>query len=231
MLHTYYAWLNASWIGDDHPYQHIRTTIEQEISRGANPFDLLKQREKELDKSPGDFQAQFAYYYTAYQAATWPKRPKNTEFTIGIPILGNLFLVVVRTPPPHTYNYARLAFLCEQYGFIDPNLKTVGLRLVGRDPSDYDVRYYTISSLALSPVPSDHGLALKYAHDLVNDYPNKPSSYSMAASLHYQAWLRTKNKQDATEAISNFQRYLQLDSRNSSYREQAEKYIAQMQAG
>ena len=231
MLHTYYAWLNAPWTGDDHPYQRIRANIEQEISSKANPLDLLKKYQKAFEKAPGDPQAQFAYYYAAYQAAISPEGGDNAPFTIGIPILGNLFLVVIRTPPPHTYNYARLAFLCEQYGFIDANLKTVGLRLVQRDPSDHDVKYYTISSLALSPTPADHALALTYAHDLLTNYPNKPSSHGMVASLHYQSWLKTKNKQEAQIAISEFQKYLQLEPKQLLYRKQVEKYIAQMQNG
>ena len=229
MLHTYYAWLNAPWTDDDRPYQRIRTNIEQEISGKANPLDLLKKYQRAFEKAPGDPQTQFAYYYAAYKAAISPEGGDNAPFTIGIPVLGNLFLVVIRTPPPHTYNYVRLAFLCEQYGFVDPNLKTVGLRLVGHDPSDYYAKYYTISSLALSSVPADHALALTYAHELLTNYPNKPSSHGIAASLHYQSWLKTKSKQEANIAISEFQKYLQLEPKQLLYRKQVEKYITQMQ--
>ena len=230
-MQTYYAWLNAPWTDDDRPYQHMRQVIEQAISHHANPFDLLKQRQKDLDKVPSDPKAQFAYYYTAYQAATWPKRPDNTEFSIGVQILGNLFIAILRTPHPHTYNYVRLEFLCGQYNFIDPNRKAVGLRLVHRDPSDYDVKYYTIASLIPSPLLSDHTIALKYANTMVTEYPKKPSSHSLAGYLHYQSWLQTKNKQDAAVALSQYQQYLQLEPRRSTSRKQAESIIAELQRG
>ena len=231
LMNKYYAWLNAPWTGDDHSYQRMRTNIEQAVSQGANPFDLLKQRQKDLDKAPGDFQAQFAYYYTAYQAATWPKRPDNTEFSIGVQILSNLSLAIIRVPHPHTYNYIRMAFLCGQYNFEDPNRKAVGIRLVGHDPNDYDVKYYTITSLVPSKSPSDWVLALKYANDLVTNYPKKPSSHAIAGYVHYQSWVRTKNRQEAAESIVQYHQYLQLEPTKPLVQKQTEKIIAQMQNG
>lgn len=228
-LHTYYTWLNAPWTGNDQPYQRLRSDIDQAISQGVNPFDLLKQRQKELDKTPGNFQTQFAYYCTAYQAVTWPKRADDRGFDVLL--LGNLFIAILRAPHPHTYNYARLAFLCGQYNFNAPNRKAIGLRLVQRDPNDYDAKYYTASILVSSPLPSDHALALNYADNLVTNYPRLPSPHGLAAYVHYQSWLRTKNKQDATEAISQYQQYLRLVPAKASYRKQAQKFIEQMQAG
>lgn len=228
-LDTYSSWLNAPWTDNDQPYQRIRLSIDQAISHGANPFNLLKQRQKELEKAPGNFQTQFAYYYTAYQAVTWPKRADDKGFDVLL--LGNLFIAIIRTPHPHTYNYVRLAFLCGEYNFNDPNRKSVGLRLVQRDPNDYDVKYYTTNILVASPLPSDRAIAMKYANDLVTNYPNIASPHAMAGYIHYQSWLRSRNKRDSAEAISQYQQYLLLAPAKAGFRRQAENFIKQMQEG
>lgn len=228
-LQIYYSWINAPWTDNDQPYQRIRLNIDQAISQGANPFVLVKQRQKELEKAPQDFQAQFAYYHTAYQAVTWPKRADDRGFDVLL--LGNLSTAIIRAPHPHTYNYVRLEFLCGQYNFNNPKLKAVGLRLVHRDPNDYDVKYYTNNILVVSPSPADHAIALKYANDLVKNYPKMASPHAMAGYIHYQSWLRTKNKQEADEAVSQYQQYLRLAPAKARFRQQAENLIKQMQTG
>ncbi len=228
-LDTYYSWINAPWIDNDQPYKHIRMSIDQAISGGANPFDLIKQRQKDLDKSPQDFQTQFAYYYTAYQAVTWPKRADDKGFDVLL--LGNIFIAVIRERHPRTYNYVRLAFLCGQYNFNNSKLKAVGLRLVQHDPNDYPVKYYTTNILIVSSLPADHALAVKYIDDLITNYPTMASPHAMAGYIHYQSWLRSKSRQDSAEAISQYQQYLRLAPAKAGFRRQAENFIKQMQAG
>ena len=114
-LRTYYAWINAPWTGNDQPYKRIRDGIEGAIASGRNPSDLLKQYQASLAKSPKDFQAQFAYYYAAYKVAITPGT--GGPF-VGLELLGNLSTIIIRSPHPRTYNYARLLFLCDQYNTI-----------------------------------------------------------------------------------------------------------------
>ncbi len=227
-LRTYYAWINAPWTEDDQPYQRIRDSVDRALADGQKPTDLLKQYQAALVKAPGNYRAQFGYYYAAYKGAT---AAGASNSNIGLQILGNLFINLIRRQYPHTYNYARLAFLCGQYNWIDPELKAVGLRLVRRDPSDYDVKFYTVSTLGGSPVPADHDLAVAYAQDLIRRYPRKPSVYGLLAFVHYQAWLREKDPKEAAQAIAGYQQYLQLAPPDFKFREQAKRYIAQLQRG
>lgn len=224
-LHTYYAWINAPWSEDDQPYQRIREAIDQAVTSEKKPADILKQYQAIFSKSPSDYQAQFGYYYAAYKYASAPNIYDNH---IGLEVLGNLSTTIIRKPHPHTYNYARLVFLCDQYNYVDPNLKAVGIRLVRRDPSDYDVKFYTVSTLAASSVPSDRVLAITYAQDLIQRYPKKASSYSLLASVHYQSWLRKKDPHEASEAIAGYQQYLRLAPPESPFRKQIQGYITQL---
>ena len=225
---TYYAWVNAPWTGDDQPYQRIRDSVDRALAEGQKPPDLLKQYQTAFVKAPRDYQAQFGYYYAAYEAATAPGANDNG---IGLQILGNLFITLIKRQYPHTYNYARLAFLCGQHNWIDPQMKPLALRLVRQDPSDYDVKFYTVYTLAASPAPADRALALTYAQDLIRRYPKKPSPYGLLASIHYQAWLRTRSPNEAAQAVAGYQQYLQLAAPNFKFREQAKGYITQLQKG
>lgn len=227
-LRTYYAWINAPWTEDDQPYQRIHDSVDRALADGQKPPDLLKQYQAALAKAPGDYRAQFGYYYAAYKDAT---APGTNDPNIGLQILGQLSTVLIRSPHPRTYNYARLAFLCDQYNWINPKLKAIGLRLVRYDPGDYDVKFYTVSTLEGSSVPADRALAVTYAQDLTRRYPKKPSAYSLLASVHYQAWLRTKDPKEAAQAITGYQQYLQLAPPDSKFREHIKGYIAQLQRG
>lgn len=100
-----------------------------------------------------------------------------------------------------------------------------------RDPSDYDVKFYTVSTLAANPAPADRTLAVAYAQDLTQRYPKKPSAYSLLASVHYQTWLRTKDLKEAAQAITGYQQYLQLAPPDSKFRGRIKGYIAQLQKG
>lgn len=227
-LKTYYGWINAPWTEDDQPYQRIRDSVDRALADGHKPPDLLKQYQAALAKAPSDYQAQFGYYYAAYKAAT---APGANDPNIGLQILGHLSTALIKSPYPHTYNYARLAFLCGQYNWIDPKMKSLALRLVRRDPNDYDVKFYAVSTLAANPAPADRALAVAYAQDLTQRYPKKPSVYGLLASLHYQAWLRTKDRNEAAHAIAGYRQYLQLAPPDFKFRKQAGEYIMQLQRG
>ena len=110
-------------------------------------------------------------------------------------------------------------------------MKALALRLVRRDPSDYDVKFYTVSTLVSSLVPTDRALAVTYAQDLTQRYPKKPSACSLLASVHYQAWLRTKDPKEATQAIDGYQQCLQLAPPDSKFRGRIKEYIAQLRKG
>lgn len=233
-IHAYDSWCNAPWTGDDRPYQILRTDIEREATDGQKAVALMRKYELELAKEPHDFQAQFAYYYAAYWAVVLPDglTPREENFR-----LGNLYLSIARVPHPHTYNYARLAFLCQAHDFPDPDMKDLGLRLVHQDPSDYQVIYNTISVLLAASVllagdkSSNEAEALTLAESLVNRYPEKPSVYAQLAGVYRQMWFTSKSPAEAKEAIAGYRKYLSLAPANAPFRAQAERLIAQMERG
>ena len=97
-----------------------------------------------------------------------------------------------------------------------------------QDPGDYDVKFYVVSTLSASSLPADQAMALINAQDLVQKYPKKPSAHSLLAYVHYRSWLRTKNPKEASQAITEYQQYLELAPSDEGFRRQVKLYIAQM---
>ena len=239
-LANYYAWLNAPWTDDDRPYARLRAKIEGSATDDAKAYSLFQTYEAALARDQHNPQVQFADYDAGYLADTLPGGLHAVVTLSSDPRaeglrerLWNVSTWVIRTPPPHTYNVARLVFLCSAYGFADPNLRALGLRLVKRDPSDYSVGYYTVTVLLASGFgkSADVTRALPLAQDLVRRHPSKPAVYGLLGFAYYNRWTLSKKQADAILATAEFKKYLQVAPPNASYRPQAEAFIAQMQTG
>ena len=239
-LARYYTWLNAPWTDDDRPYARLRAKIEGSATDGAKAYSLFQAYEAAVAHDPHNPQVQFADYDAAYMADVLPGGLHTVESLSGGPRaielrdrVGDVFYWAGRDKPPHTYNVARIVFLCSAYGFADPRLRDLGLRLVKRDPNDYYVKYHTVVVLTASGPgePADVTRALSLAQDLVRRYPDKPAVYGILGSVYYNRWTISKRPADAILATAEFQKYLQVAPPGASYRPEAEALIAQMQKG
>ena len=139
--------------------------------------------------------------------------------------------VAIRHQLPHTYNFARLAFLCLNVGFTDVRLIGLGNRLIRADPSDVSVLNLQVGVLTMQPKAAWEQLAEKYARDIAVMRPGEPATYASLGWAYYSAWSSAKKRSDADEAISDYEKYLQLGDPQSAYRPRALKILEEIKNG
>ncbi len=225
-----YAWFNASWTDNDHPYASLRHRIEQEFVGSQKPVSILQKYKTMAVQHPADPQAVFAYGYAAYTIANIPNAMNSRDMAQE---LDTSDLVLDKISPPHTYNYARLLFLRDSNAVTDPNLVAVGKRLAARDPNDYDVEYYLAVALNLSKDVSERAQAMTYQQDLARRFPNDPRQYRLLGLIHYITAFRTHSQSEAEQAIAAYQRYGSLSPSTEdirSYVDSRVRFLRQLQA-
>ena len=233
-INAFNNFMNAPWTDNDKPYAVLRASIEQYATTGPRALRLMERYQSQLVLHPDNHQLQFAYGYAAYLAWVKPgglnhyATPYGAERRYG---LDELYSDICRTPYPHTYNVARLAFLSGVQTFPRAALKNVGIRLMGKDPEDAQVVYGLISVLLTTRSPADTSEAVNLADALVRQYPAKASVYARLASVHYAIWRKSKSPKEANEALSSYRKYLDLASPSDPFRAQAQTLINQLQNG
>lgn len=129
---------------------------------------------------------------------------------------------------PHTYNFARLVFLCAMFDSFDRELIPLGKRLLAHDPSDYQVKYTLTGLLAGSKSQPDIDLAMGYAHELTNEYQHPGVQY-LLGYLYEKRWRQTHSKADANDATGEYRQYLNSAPPGADYyRRNAENSITEM---
>ena len=226
---TVWGWATASWGGDDRPYRQIRATIDNASSGGRKPQELMDFYETAARKAPNDPEAQFRWAYAAYKAAL------TVNYNTGERLLGDPRDALVLAPFPHSYEYARLIFLTEDYAvMLVYQLTPVGKRLLRRNPNDYEVKYGTARDLMFSRNPADRQLALKYIEELIRERPERPHPRELLGLFYYQRWQVSRSRDDAGRAIAAYQQYLQCApamEKEGNIAQQVRENIAQMQRG
>lgn len=206
-LLTYYAWLNAPWSDDDAPYSAIRQSIDQALATGQDAHAVYQRYKTQALQAPTDPKAVFGLTYAAYRAKTTPSSSSKTDVDDD---LGNLYLLIAnkKASLPHTYNYARLAFVSNAEGNADPKMKEIGLRLLQRDPNDHDVEYYVATVLNSSKDPIDRQRAVAYEEDLSRRTPHDPRLYRLLGMIHYNTAYLHHSQIEADQSIMAYQQYL-----------------------
>ncbi len=202
----YHAWINAPWTADDRPYQALRDTIEQALAGGRKPADVVNDYQKAAKQQPGNALARFGYYYALYQAAIMPNFANQEE---GQKV-GDLYLSIIKSPPPHTYNYSRLAFLCQKYSLNDVNTINIGRRLLKQDPKDTSVEYALATVLAYSDAPADFAQAVALQKDLARRFPDSPKTAWLLGDIYYHTAYRSHSQADAERCIAAYQHVLDV---------------------
>ena len=212
------SWTNAAWTADDKPYAELRAKIDQQAFDGPHAAALTYAYEKALLKHPNDVDAQFAYFYAAYLALKLPGGMAEQEASQRT---SDMFVEVITHPHPHTYNYARLVYLCESQDMPFPALVPLGKRLMLRDPNDLPVELAQVDNLAYSPRPNERIESLALAERLVKGHPDKASALYSLASAHLAAWIHNRSKQNADETYDAVQNYLRVAPQNDYGRVEA----------
>ena len=206
-LKTYYAWMNAPLTDDDRPYQALRNHIEQALSSGRKPAEVAKEYQNAAVREPADALAKFGYYYAASRAANVPNGISPSDAMKA----GNDFeSLIEKHSLPHTYNYARLAFLNGVYAASDIRLISMGRRLMKRDPQDSSVEYALAKVLTYSDAPLDFTQAVALQQDLARRFPNSPKTYWLLGDIYYHTAYRSHNQADVERTIAAYQHVLDV---------------------
>ena len=212
-LNTYYSWLNSPWSNDDTIYQTLRNKIDLNLAKSSAPMLVVQQYKAKYEKKTTDPQALFAYCYSVYKTTGSNKGANYIQSQINSGILYKT-IAYSHVQIPHTYNYARLAFL-ETAFFRSPRLISVGKRLIKHSPGDNEVEMALATVLTFSTAPADRSLALKYQQDLATRFPKQPGPYQLLGLLYYRtAWLN-HSQEDANKSVAAYQQALDLSPKNN----------------
>lgn len=218
-----WSWTTEQWAEQDFKYHQARMTIWEAIMEGQKPIALASRYKANAKTTPYnppyDALAQFRWAYAAYQAALAdPKYRNSAEFSLASHALAY-------GASPRNYEYARLRFLMESMSWPDPRLKPVGLRLLQRDPHDYQAKYELIEVLDGAGVPADKQIALRYSREMIRQFPKNPRTVSSLAWTYYVLWLQDRDPADADGAVAAYRQYLALVPTDDSSRPKVEQFI------
>lgn len=217
------SWMMQPWTGDDKPYRLIREAIQKAIAQGKPPEALVQQYRTKARNNPSSPEAQFAWAYATHELfITHHNGPPDF---LALKALSE-------TGVENVYEYTRLRFLLTQEAVPNANqtgLKTLGERLLSKNPEDHIVRTNLIYALSSSreSLPD----ALRLAEAWVKRYPNKSVPHAALAAVNQTIWnfSQRKNRAAIDKAIAEYYEYLRLAPANHYYRKRATVLIKVLQ--
>ena len=223
---TIWGWTTASWDGDDKPYQQMRATVDKAIAGGRKPNEMVELYEAPALKAPSDSKAQFKWAYAAYRAA------ELSDYNTGENILYRPCKALVLGPFPHTYEYARLIFLTEDYAdMLVPRLQQVSKRFLKVAPQDTDVKYAAAKNLLYNPEPATRQIAVACVYQLIRARPQWAKPRGLLGFIYYRRWQASKRQSDAAKAIEGYQCFLDLAPPGDPFRQRVQETIAEIRQG
>ena len=215
----YQKWMNARWTQDDGPYKSIRDTLDHELVVSSNLPRILATQQLNLSKHPRDPRRVFAYYYALYH---YDRKSTNIESgSKPNPIEGIYDIIASQSLQlPHTYNFARLAFLCQgqsaaQFG-SSLGTNPLGWRLLSREPRDIDVLTEFIAILTYNYSPVSRNTAMQLAKRIVRIEPTNGDGYGMLGCVYAGNYVANRDALDRDKAIENYSKCLQMEPNNQS---------------
>ena len=231
-------WTTQAWVGNDLPYQSIRTQIDQAIAQGSDPQRLLALQMDIARQYPNNPQAQFAWGYAAFVSTSQLGSSHKRQKVLAIPsgAMANL-------PATDSYNYTRLRFLLThlvpyanavQSRSNQRLLEALGQRLLQHDTNDDATRYklvqVEIAILGWKPFdPLVRARALKHAQELVQAKPDTMAYQVLPGDINTACWAQTNDPNDARAGIASYQAFLKVAPANDEFRPTAKELIGVMQ--
>lgn len=173
-------WMIEMWTGNDAPYRQARNAIDKRVSRGED-VAVIAYNLRKLTGHSADTKAQFNWAYAAYKTV---KRGKDTYPERTLQDIVTALERADETNPPHSYEYSRLRFLARVNQGSGFKLKTVGARLLERNPKDYEVMFCQVEILDPSLHKDDEALRIGYANVLIKVQPYNPKVYKLAGNVY-----------------------------------------------
>ncbi len=214
-------WTEEVWTGNEAPYTKIRLEIENLNNANQKLPAMIEETGDKAQKDVNNSLLGYRWAYLCYKAATLDLKEGESQ----LPLASRAISISVS---PKVYEYSRLRFLINVRSFPSSQFRSLGERLVKRDPNDYDVKFYMLKLLTPGLSTEDKKLAVGYAQDLIRMWPNSTSAHSGLGGVYYRSWLVSKSKSDADNAIQAYEKYLQIAPPNHEFRKQAQSLIAKM---
>ena len=214
-------WLDASWTGDDRPFETIVTKLDDIGADRVTP-SLINGYCSDYIKNKRDPVLGFQFAYALYCIRTPPSK-------VNFPTIETSY-VFANAIDPRTYNYTRLRYL-----FTEPDeqhaekLATLGKKLLNVKPDDEDVECHLVDVLEAWKSQENKAAALKYADDLIAKYPSDPKVYGIKAGyIYFYCWTQKYDYEDGDEAIRWYQKFLDLAPPTDPHRETVNRNIGRI---
>lgn len=217
-------WETAKWTGADQNLKKIRVEIQTSLkAKPQNQWpSFVSLWAAKSKKTPQDASAFFGWATaTFFYSSRTGKREHR--------VLGNLQKRFDQFSQLDSYEFTRIRYLISALDFPSRQLLPVGRRLYQRNRKDYDVAYFLADMLNLRDA-EERNEAVGVARQLVILAPTRPSAQASSGWIYFRSWLATRQEEDKSKAIQSYNRYLQLAAKNDSFRPQAQRLIAMMNA-
>jgi len=179
-----WKWVKEAWTGSDAPYVNIRRSIDVELAKNSQPKRLRERYQITAAANPFDPQAQYAWAYAAVMT-------REVGYYFGHRYLSDVSAALAQPRSPKTYEYARLRFIILMRHGTWLQMKPLALRLLQRNPQDYNVKVHLVPLMAIRGSVSDQQKALVLAKQLVDFQPRRASAWG-ALGGHIERFLMTE---------------------------------------
>ncbi len=213
---TDWSWINKPWTGDSSPYVRVTRRIDAAFT-DRKQIETGTQKYRDAAKAnPLDPVAQYAWGYACFVG-----RP--TSVPVEGRDLSNVAMALSRPASPNTYEYARLRFIVTVRWRPYLQLKPLGIRLLKRNPEEYQVKRGLINLLVVGS-KSERQQAVTYGQQLVRAYPNRAGSYASLGWAYDIMFNKQKEASTGDKAIADYRKFIVL-SKSPIARQGAERSI------
>ena len=200
-----WGWTTARWTDDDEPYQAIVNKIEANLGHGVKIHSIVTAYQAQEKFHSQDPLAVFAWGAAKWRSCCLGSNIVASDRDISM-LPGELAAV---TPQPHDFNWVRLRFLVQAEESPQPELQSVGERLLARRPTDRDVQWQLILVLRRSTDAPQINEAIKISQALVAENPKEMLYRQMLANRLEDRWMDCGHKtSDAEAAVAAYQYYV-----------------------
>ena len=213
-------WMREKWVGDDKPYQDVTKSIDAAVAHGKSPETLAAEYYQAYQKNKYDQMTVFRLAYASLAAVR-----KNSSFT-SHPEWTAACNAMPSVPSPHTYEFDRLHFLVDSRELGAPTTYLdAGLRLLKRNPNDFDVKFETVEMTEPALDPKQRRLAFQFVADLKKMTPGNYKLVGLEGFIYDISFLERQRPDDARGLIRLYTQFLKVAPANAEFRPTAQERI------
>lgn len=216
MLLENWEWTQEAWTGSDAPYVAIRHNVDRTLAPLDRPaaIELIGRYRAQASLNGQDPRLQFKWAYAVVAASKKGYRPSTND-------AADCTYALEKAVSPRSYEYARIRFLTAMQWGTYSALKSLGYRLIKRNPTDLHVQY-NFSRILANGTAKERQQALSYAQSFVRRYPQWAGSYILIGEVYQEMFYRTRNISMGDKAIAAYLKSIQLaganyDRRNTDF--------------